>query len=299
MGTVTDLVGCAAPVQQAPMGVVSGVRLAAAVAEAGAIGTVCGTGLRAERLADLLSDLGRRPPGAVAVNFAGEQPDPDAVALAAGSARLLDFFWADPRADLVEAVHAAGALASWQVGSLAEARSAADAGCDLIAVQGTEAGGHVRGHRPLVPLLEEVLGSVDVPVLAAGGIADRQDAAAVRSAGAAGVRVGTRFLATVEAAAHPDYKRAVLEAGHGTTVVTGRFADCPLCRTSPRARVLRDSVEALDALAGPDGPPGPGRPATEEVVGDVAATAMYAGEGVGRIGALLPAAHVVALLDVW
>ena len=64
-----------------------------------------------------------------------------------------------------------GALAGWQVGSTDEARAAADAGCDLVVAQGVEAGGHVRGTTGLLALLEEVRAAVDVPVVAAGGIA--------------------------------------------------------------------------------------------------------------------------------
>jgi len=125
---------------------------------------------------------------------------------------IIDFFWADPDRSLVEIAHDNGVLAFWQVGSLEEARAAADAGCDVLVVQGTEAGGHVRGHSPLLPLLDSVLGQVDVPVLAAGGIGDGRAFAAMLDGGAAGVRLGTRFVATKESGAHPVYKQAVVDA---------------------------------------------------------------------------------------
>jgi NAD(P)H-dependent flavin oxidoreductase YrpB (nitropropane dioxygenase family) len=83
------------------------------------------------------------------------------VAAAAARVRIVDFFWADPDPALVEVAHRGGALACWQVGSLAAARAAVSAGCDIVAVQGTEAGGHVRGHSPLRPLLESVRGLGD------------------------------------------------------------------------------------------------------------------------------------------
>ncbi|MGH2799044.1 MAG: nitronate monooxygenase [Thermoleophilaceae bacterium] len=67
-------------------------------------------------------------------------------------------------------MHRAGALAAWQVGSAEEATAAVRAGCDFIVVQGREAGGHLRGTAPLLSLLEQVRGEVDVPVVAAGGI---------------------------------------------------------------------------------------------------------------------------------
>src|SRR6266849_6782892 len=121
-----------------------------------------------------------------------------AVAAAAARVRIVDFFWADPNPALVEVAHRGGALACWQVGSVDEARAAADAGCDVVAVQGVEAGGHIRGHSPLLHLLESVLGQLDLPVLAAGGIGDGRAFAAVLGMGAAGARVGTRVVATRE-----------------------------------------------------------------------------------------------------
>src|SRR5205807_2215219 len=83
----------------------------------------------------------------------------------------------------------AGALASWQVGSLREALAARDAGCDFIIAQGIEAGGHIRGKIGVLALLSEVLDAVDIPVLAAGGIGSGRSLAAVLAAGAAGARV--------------------------------------------------------------------------------------------------------------
>src|SRR5258707_350374 len=79
------------------------------------------------------------------------------------------------------------------------------AGCDFVVAQGIEAGGHVRGTTPTMTLLSEVITAVDIPVLAAGGIGTGRAMAAALAAGADGVRVGTRFVAAVEAAVHPEY----------------------------------------------------------------------------------------------
>jgi nitronate monooxygenase len=303
----TELTGCSVPVQQAPMGAVSPPALAAAVAGAGAVGTLTSLGMTAAQVVQGIETARRATTGVLSVNVLTADVDEEAVAAAAERVRLVDFFWLDPRPDLVDLAHRAGALVGWQVGSVEEARAAADAGCDLVTVQGVEAGGHVRGTRPLRPLLAEVLTVVDVPVLAAGGIASGPALAAVLAEGADGARIGTLFVATAESGAHPDYKRAVVDAASGSTVVTGAFArECPLCATSPRARVLRAAVDRVTDFEGPvvgtlrtataevPLPRGAGMPPIAAVSGAVDAMALYAGEGVGEVDGIRPAAEVVA-----
>src|SRR5207248_11032215 len=132
-------------------------------------------------------------------------------------------FWGDPDAAVVARIHAGGALAFWQVGSREEALAAADADCDVVVAQGVEAGGHVRGTTPLLALLDHVVGQVDVPVVAAGGITTAERVAEVLAAGASAVRLGTRLLATTESAAHPDYLAALLAADGKDTELTTAF----------------------------------------------------------------------------
>jgi nitronate monooxygenase len=168
MTRYTELTGCRVPVQQAPMGAVSTSALAVAVADAGGVGSITALGMTPAQVDTVLADLAARTAGVLAANFLTAGIDPEAVAAAAGRVRIVDFFWTDPDPALVEVAHRGGALACWQVGSLDEALAAAEAGCDVVVVQGTEAGGHVRGHSELRPLLESVLGQVGVPVLAAG-----------------------------------------------------------------------------------------------------------------------------------
>lgn len=303
----TDLVGCSVPVQQAPMGAVSSPDLAVAVADAGGVGTVTGLGTPPEVLLRRLDGMRARTSGALSVNVLLPDVDEGVLADLAARVRLVDLFWFDPAPRLVELVHRAGALVGWQVGSVAEARAAVDAGCDVVTVQGVEAGGHVRGTTPLRTLLPEVLDAVDVPVLAAGGIGDGHALADVVAAGAAGARIGTRFLATTESAAHPAYKQAVVDAAGDCTEITGAFAaECPLCASSPRARVLRASVERLaetdDDVVATIGrnrvpvPRGAGIPPVAGAEGRIDAMPMYAGAGVGAVTEIRPAAEVVAEL---
>jgi nitronate monooxygenase len=243
--------------------------------------------------------------GVLAANFLTEGIDREAVEAAAARVRIVDFFWADPDPALVQIAHRGGALACWQVGSLDEARAAADAGCDVVVVQGIEAGGHIRGDSLLLPLLEAMLGQVDLPVLAAGGIGDGRSFAAALDMGAAGARVGTRFVATTESGAHPAYKQAVADAVAGSTEITDVFAVCPLCATVPRARVLRSCIRALRDLAGDTVgettaggqrialPRGHGLPPGAAATGHVEAMAMYAGESAAGVLAVDPVAQVI------
>src|SRR5205807_7205543 len=135
---------------------------------------------------------------------------------------LVEWYWSQPDPALVAVAHDAGALACWQVGSVEEARAAADAGCDLIVAQGVEAGGHVRGTIGLLPLLDVVLEAVAVPVVAAGGIGTARGLAAVLAPGASAARIGTRFVANPESGTHPRYLQAHIAAESTGTVVTGK-----------------------------------------------------------------------------
>ena len=288
------------------MGAVSSPDLAVAVADAGGVGTVSALGLPPPALLRLLDGIRGRTSGVLSANVVTPDVDEQLVADLAERVRLVDFFWFDPSPRLVELAHRAGAIVNWQVGSVAEARAAVDAGCDVVTVQGVEAGGHVRGDQPLRPLLRQVLDAVEVPVLAAGGITDGRSFAEVMAAGAAGARIGTRLLATTESGAHPTYKQAVVDATGDSTVVTGAFAVCPLCATSPRARVLRVAVERLAELDGDvvatmgrtrvPVPRGSGLPPVAGAEGHLDAMAMYAGAGVGSVTDVRRAAEVVAEL---
>ncbi len=301
----TELVGCKVPIQQAPMGSVSTPALAVAVADAGGVGSITALGLTAIELDQILAAMAAQTTGVLAANFLTEDIDREAVAAAAARVRIVDFFWANPDPALIDLVHRGGALACWQAGSLDEAKAAAGAGCDVVAVQGIEAGGHIRGYSPLLPLLESVLGQLDLPVLAAGGIGDGRVFANVLGMGAAGVRVGTRFVATDESGAHPAYKQAVAGAIAGSTEITGAFSVCPLCATVPRARVLRSCVHALRDLAGDTVGEttvggqritlarGHGLPPGAAATGHIEAMAMYAGESAATVPAVAPAAQVI------
>jgi nitronate monooxygenase len=264
--------------------------------------------LPADALTALLDDLAGRTDGVVGVTFLLPfGADPAAVEAAAAGARLVDFYYGDPDPALVARVHDGGALASWQAGSVAEARAAAGAGCDLVAVQGMEAGGRIRGRVALLPLLAEVLDAVEVPVVAGGGVASAPGVAACLAAGASAVRVGTRLLATEESGAHPAYVAALLAAGAEDAVLTDAFSVMWPPGPEPH-RTLRSALEAAEAFdgevvgetrMGPTTLPVPrfGVPCpNRDTTGEIAAMVHYAGQSVGGTHQVLPAAQVVTAL---
>ncbi len=283
---VTEMFGCRHPLQQAGMGGMASPELAIAVARAGGIGMLSGTVSRdglAGQLDAVPSDA------AVGVNFLVPFLDREALVDAAARSVLVEFFWATPEADLVGIAHEGGARVGWQVGSADEAKAARDAGCDVVVVQGVEAGGHVRGAIGLLPLLEEVCNVIDLPVIAAGGIGTGRAMAAALAAGADGVRLGTRFIAARESTAHPAYVDALIGATAADTVLTTAFGDG--WPDAPH-RVLKSSVDAGERLGSgqswtPDWP-------SSAYTGPVEARALYAGQSVGSVRSRQTAAEIIA-----
>lgn len=218
---VCDVLGIRYPVLQAGMAVAGNGRLAAAVAEAGGLGTIGsmpGGGPREQhmdavrretRLARSLTD------GVLSVNIPmayglGDQlleiaieEGAEAVSVTAGSPTRLA-----PRA------HQQGLKVLGVVGSLAQARKALDSGVDVLVVEGTEAGGlNHPDCLSILALLPKIANEVTLPLVAAGGFADGRGLAAALMLGAHGVQMGTRFLASDECHIHADSKQAIVDAG--------------------------------------------------------------------------------------
>jgi nitronate monooxygenase len=300
----TQLVGCAAPIQVAPMGAIGNPGLIGAVCRAGALGMVGTAGLSPEQVSPMLDAVLGVAQGPVGANMLMPFADEAVVEAAAPRVRVFDFYHGAPDRSLVAIVHSAGSLASWQVGSVEEAKAAVDAGCDFLAVRGIEGGGRMHGHQPLWPLLNAVLDAVSVPVLAAGGLATARDLAAVLAAGADGARMGTRFVATEESGAHPLYKQAIVNAtGADTDLVTDFSVFWP---NGPEPhRVLRKAVDTARSLEGDvvgEGmlfgqrrpiPKFAAAPPTADMTGTIGAFALYAGISVGSIDRIEPAGDVV------
>lgn len=123
------------------------------------------------------------------------------------------------------------------VASVALAKRLVKIGVDAVIAEGTESGGHV-GETATLPLIPQIVDAVDVPVIAAGGIADARGMVAAFALGAHAVQMGTRFVLSKECIAHENYKNVVLKAKDRSTVVTGRSTGHP-------ARVLQNKLSRL------------------------------------------------------
>jgi NAD(P)H-dependent flavin oxidoreductase YrpB (nitropropane dioxygenase family) len=228
---------------------------------------------------------------------------------------LLSVFWGDP-APFVRAARGSRARVVVQIGSVDEARRAADAGVDAVIAQGVEAGGHVRGRTALSVLVPAVVDAVaPLPVVAAGGIADARGLVAALDLGARAVSMGTRFLCSEEAVAHPAYKQRVVASHADETLHADDLFDVGW--PSAPHRVLRNRAVVEWEAAGR--PPSGSRPGEGTVFakgamgplrfdlvrysaappmpgfeGDIEYAALYAGESCELIHDIRPAAEILS-----
>ena len=307
-----------APIVQAGMGGgLSRHELAAAVSEAGGLGTIAvGGGGTIRRELAAARALTARP---LAVNILLPFARRDWFEAAAG-ADVVVTFWGKPR-------RRTPGVWLHQCGSLAEAQAAHAAGADALIVQGVEAGGHVRGTTPALELFEQVSATLPsgYPLLLAGGIATREDVSRALDAGAVAAVAGTRFLLSEESRAHPEYRKRLLAAER--TLLTELFgAGWPaphrvIANAATERRLGADprgprSSRLLNRLLAPGArytPAGlqdrmaraqtvhsrlltPLGPTDDGPTNLLDAGALYAGETVARIDEVRPAAELVRAL---
>ncbi|MGZ8794664.1 MAG: NAD(P)H-dependent flavin oxidoreductase [Gaiellaceae bacterium] len=308
---LTELLGIEAPIVLAPMGGAVMPELAAAVSNAGGLGLLPLSFSTPDEIKNSVAEMTALTDRPFGVNLIREwdQRDRLAAALDAG-APAISLFWGDA-AELVPEAHGAGAVVFVSVGSVAEAAQAAAAGADVVVAQGWEAGGHVRGTVTTLALVPRVVDVVEpVPVIAAGGIADGRGLAAVLALGAAGAWIGTRFLAARESSIHDEYRQRVLEAVEEDTYYGNLFdGGWP---GAPHRTLRNSTVEAWEGA----GRPAPGdRPGEDDdiaargdgspvkryasvtphagMTGEIEALPNWAGQGVGLVTRVQPAAEIV------
>ena len=299
---LTSLLGIRHPVLSAPMDVVAGARLTAAVSRAGGFGILGGGyGDRAwlEQEAGKLKQQASAPFGVGFITWSlAKQPDLLDVALDARP-RAIMLSFGDPK-PFAPRIKAADALLICQVQNEDMAQEALDAGADILIAQGAEAGGHgaSRTTIDIVPAIVD-LAAGRVPVVAAGGIGDGRGFAAMLMLGAAGVLLGTRFYASQEADGAEEAKRRICAAKSGSTTrgiifdlsrnnvwpapFTGRsLINDHARRWMGRELELLQNVKMVAAEY-----------AAARTAGNFEIAAVFAGEAVGLIHDIPPAAEIV------
>jgi nitronate monooxygenase len=299
---LTERLGIRHPVLLAPMGYVSGGALAAAVGAAGGLGLIGGGYAEADWLERELAAAGNQRVGCGFITWAlAKRPDSLDLALEhTPAAVMLSFGDAAP---FVAAIKRVGAPLICQVQSVRQARAVLEQGADIIVAQGTEAGGHGarRSTLPLVPAVVDLVAASgrDVPVVAAGGIADGRGLAAALMLGADGVLIGSRFYTAVESLA-PAAGKARVAAGGGDDTLRTRVFDIVRGRDWPgeyTGRALRNRFSdrwhgdeaALIAAGGEESL----RYAEAAAAGDVDTGVMFAGESIDLIHAVEPAGVIL------
>jgi NAD(P)H-dependent flavin oxidoreductase YrpB (nitropropane dioxygenase family) len=221
------LVGVRHPIVQTGMGWVSGPRLTAATAQAGALGILAAATMSLEEMRRAIEEVKSRTDAPFGVNFRTDQADVEArVACLIESGVKVASYGQAPRRDLVERLKEAGVVNIPTVGARRHAEKVAEWGVDAVIAQGSEGGGHT-GSVPTSLLVPQVVDAVDLPVIAAGGFFDGRGLVAALAYGAAGVAMGTRFLLTKESTVPDSIKAVYLAAGVADTVVTRRIDGVP------------------------------------------------------------------------
>jgi NAD(P)H-dependent flavin oxidoreductase YrpB (nitropropane dioxygenase family) len=307
-----DLIGIDLPIIQAPMGSASCPALAAAVSNAGGLGTLALSWTKPSDVRQTLRETRNLTDRPIGINLVLDWPQEERLEICLEEkVRVISFFFGDAL-PFVERIHAAGSLVCVTVGSAEEAKAAVDGGIDFVVAQGWEAGGHVSGQVATIPLVRAVVSAVaPTPVAAAGGIADGPGLAAVLVLGASAAWIGTRFLASQEAAIHPRFRDILFSSKETETIFTELF---DIGWPGRPHRVLRNKTVRDWEAAGR--PPSGKRPGEGELLGkseargpivryqsttppadasgDIEAFSLFAGQSVGLVNKMQPAAEIVA-----
>jgi enoyl-[acyl-carrier protein] reductase II len=292
---ITGLFTIRYPIIQAGMVWTAGSKLAVAVSEAGGLGLIGAGSMKPELLREHIRKAKTGTTHSFGVNIPLARADAaDLVRVTVEEGVHIVFTSAGHPMKHTETLKRAGCIVVHVIAAVKHAIKAVSAGCDAVVAEGFEAGGH-NGLDEIttLALVPQVVDAVKVPILAAGGIADGRGMAAALALGADGVQVGTRFAVTVESSAHDNYKRAVMEAQDGDTVLTlkkvtpTRLVKNPFAMKALEAERRGASREELEALLGHK------REMLGIFEGNLEEGAIEAGQSSGLVKEILPAGEVV------
>jgi len=292
---ITNLFGIRYPIIQAGMVWTSGWRLASAVSNAGGLGLIGSGSMYPELLREHIRKCRKATTHPLGVNIPLMYPDvhrhidivvEEKIPIVFTSAGNPDTWTGVLKEKGIKVVHV--------VSSSRFARKAAQAGCDAVVAEGFEAGGHNgREETTSMVLIPAVVDAVQIPVIAAGGIATGRQMFAAMSLGASAVQIGTRFVMSQEASSHPDFKNYILKAGEGDTKLTMkslmpvRLLKNPFFNLVEAAEQAGASKESLQILLGK------GRAKKGMLEGDLNEGELEIGQVSALIRDILPAADII------
>ena len=294
--TLTTLLKTKYPLIQGGMAHIATAEFAAAISNAGALGLIGSGAMNSQELREEIrraKTLTQQPFG---VNLMLMNPEIEALSQVVidEGVQVITTGAGNP-GKYLEKWKAAGMTVIPVVPSVALAKRLANRGADALIVEGTEAGGHI-GELTTMALLPQVVAAVDIPVIAAGGIASGAQVLAAFALGAAGVQVGTCLLASEECPIHDHYKQAIIKAKDTDTIVTGRIAGTPvrilknrMAKEYVKKETEGASLEELEKYT-----LGSLRKAVFE--GDVQTGSLMAGQVAGMIQEIRPAKEIIETL---
>lgn len=226
--TITKLLGIKYPVFQGAMAQIARYQLASAVSNAGGLGIIASGGMSPEQLREEIVNCKKHTDKPFAVNLMLMMHNIDEIidVVIEEGVGIVTTGAGTPRKHMPK-LKEAGIKVIPVIPSVKAAKKMEELGCDAVVVEGMEAGGHV-GESTTMALLPQVTSAVNIPVIAAGGIADGRGVAAAYCLGASGVQMGTVFLATEECPVSENYKNAIIEAVDTSTTLTGTKFGAPV-----------------------------------------------------------------------
>ncbi|EAF5218976.1 DUF561 domain-containing protein [Listeria monocytogenes] len=226
--SLTEMLQIKYPILQGAMAQIATYELASAVSNAGGLGIIASGGMSADKLREQIRLCKEKTTKPFAVNIMLMMPNcPELVdVIIEEDVRVVTTGAGTPK-PFMEKFKAAGIKVIAVIPSVKIAQKMEEIGVDAVVAEGTEAGGHV-GETTTMALVRQVVSAVNIPVIAAGGIADGHGMAAVYALGASGVQIGTLFLVAEECPVPASFKQAVLDATDTSTTVTGRRNGAPV-----------------------------------------------------------------------
>ena len=297
MKLLNELLGTRYPIIQGGMANIATGEFAATCSNAGALGLIGSGGMNAEELRANIRRCRKRTDKPFGVNIMLMHPEADTFAqiVVEEGVRVVTTGAGNPGKYLPQWKQA-GITVIPVVSAALLARHLEKMGADALIAEGTESGGHV-GEMTTMALVPQVVDAVNLPVIAAGGIADGRQMAAALALGACGVQVGTCLLVSEECPIHPNYKAALLKARDSDTIVTGRIGGTPVrvLKNRMSREYVRQEKAGADKMELEKFTLGSLRRAVFE--GDTNTGSLMAGQVCGMLHEIRPVADILAELD--